>query len=313
MCRIMSITNLSKVKNLNAVMLTVRDLVAEHNGDGYGHALSYKNSIYAEKFLDPKDFTGLDTKGPHAKMTLDIFEDTTSCVYGEVGDRPLALVAHGRTSTNHKGLVEYSHPFVKDGQAFIHNGVVEVTKNSYDLETKNDSEFLANVYWDKGIKGVSGVSGYYAFMNLNIGGRIDIVKDTASLYGAFCEELDSYIFATLESMIVRFAEKHKYTLSKIMAVNSFSHFTVKLGLVSGMGIFTKTNTKVKKLSALERKAFKDYGKDYTSKMIEDSFLDHDASVPSAFKDSRYYGSWEDDILTTNKEASRRKYFDNKKD
>jgi hypothetical protein len=308
----MTVTNATKIKNLDKALLTIRDLVSEANRDGFGYALSYKNSIFAEKFLSPSDFKGLNESAINPKMNLSIFDAPMTCTYGErgaKGEKVLAIIAHGRTSTNKKGYVEYSHPFVSnDGQAFIHNGVVDVPrKHEYDLETSNDSEYLANVYWNKGLKGVSNVSGYMAFMNLQAGGQLSIVKDTASLYGAYCEELQSYIFATLENMIVRFAKEMNLTVTKALEVNFMTAFNVRLNEVSEMRTFKKT-AKEKRLTALERRAFKDYGKDYLSSSSttvagtptssQRSFgVEDDASIPSRFKDTAYYAieDWKEDV------------------
>jgi predicted glutamine amidotransferase len=263
MCRIMGLTNLNKTKNVNAIALKMRDLVSEANRDGFGYAISYKNSIYAEKFLNPSDFVGLGESALHEKMNLDIFQADFAAQYGRQEEKPLAIIAHGRTSTNQKGYVEWSHPFVRQEMAFIHNGVVTVpdkNKNPYydRMETTNDSEYLANLYWDKGLKGVSSVDGYFAFMNLNIGGKIEIVKDnTASLFAAFLPELDSYIFATLESMIKRFADDLKLSCTKILPVTDMMSFTVKGSTLVSKEKFTRTVKKQRQLTALEKKAFQD--------------------------------------------------------
>jgi hypothetical protein len=305
MCRIMGLTNLNKLKNLEAVALKMRDLVSEANKDGFGYAISYKNSIFAEKFLDPKEFVGLETSALHEKMNLDIFQADFAAQYGNKGDKPLAIVAHGRTSTNSKGYVEWSHPFVKGDNAFIHNGVVTVPNKGqnpyYDrMETTNDSEYLANVFWDKGMKGVSSVDGYFAFMNLRIGGQIEVVKDnTASLYAAYLPELDSYIFATLESMIKRFCDDFKIVCTKILAVTDMMYFSVKGSVLLKKEKFTRTVKKQKQLTAMEKRAFKDNeGKAHGVQIVKpyerSTYLKEDrANDPLYFQDPHYWESFDD--------------------
>lgn len=303
MCRIMTMTNLSKVKNLEEMALKMRDLVSEGNKDGFGYALSYKNSIFAEKFINPLDFKSLaEGPGLHEKMELDIFDNNFSCSYGTQGEKPLSIIAHGRTSTNSKGYVEWSHPFVNlnDDSAFIHNGVVTVpNKHAYkgNLSTNNDSEYLANVYWHEGMKGVSSIDGYFAFMNLRMNGVVEIVKDnTASLYAAYCPALDSYIFATLETMITRFAFDLKLEITKILSVTSMMSFTIQQNKLLNKASFKKNVTKQRRLSELEKRAFKDYeGKKhgaYTQPTIVKgaSIPADNGNVPSYMRDPMYYST-----------------------
>lgn len=287
----MSISNVSKIKNINEVMLKVRDLVCEHNRDGFGYSISYKNDIYTQKFIDPKDFVGLNSTLQHDKMMLPIFDNSFELSHGNMGEKPLAIVAHGRTSTNYKGDVEYSHPFVKHDNAFIHNGVVDVpSKHGFDLFTDNDSEYLANVFWKHGHSGLSKISGYFAFMNLKLNGKIEIVRDnTASLYAAYIPELDSYVFATMERMIKELCEKFEYQCTKIVSVKAMSYFTVQGSKVNNVETVNKS-TRVKRMSDKESKAFKDYSHKYSkpTKVGTQVVANDDASIPSKFSDPYYY-------------------------
>ena len=288
MCRIMSISNVSKIKDLDAVMLKVRDLVCEANRDGFGYSVSYKNNLFSEKFIKPDDFVGLNKTLTHEKMMLPIFDNSSSLSHGEHGDKPLAIIAHGRTSTNWKGDVEYSHPFVKEDNAFIHNGVVDVPRtHQFDLMTENDSEYLANVFWKHGHSGLSKIQGYFAFMNLKLNGKIEIVRDdTASLHAAYIPEIDSYVFATTESMITRFCTALSYQCTKVSPVQAMRYFTIQGTKVNHIATVSKSQ-RAKKLSIKEEKAFKDYSAKYAKPF---SNVSNDASLPSKFSDPHY---WED--------------------
>lgn len=293
MCRIMGLSNVSKVKDVNAVALKMKELVCIANRDGFGYSISYKNSLYSEKFINPDDFVGIGKTTLHAKMEVAVFDNTASLSHGEHGEKPLAIIAHGRTSTNFKGDADYSHPFIKDGNAFIHNGVVDVPRNhKYDVLTDNDSEYLANVYWKHGNAGLSKISGYFAFMNLKTGGRLAIARDNlASLHGAYIPELDAYVFATMESMITKFCADLKYTCTRICEVVSYRAFQVQGSKVSEIETISKAKA-VKTMTAKEAKAFKDYS--IPSTPIKRAMAT-DASTPSKFNDPNYYtdDSWED--------------------
>ena len=293
MCRIMSLTNVSKIKDLDATMLQLRDLVSKHNNDGFGYSVSYKSNLFTEKFIKPSDFVGLNKTLLHDKMALPIFDNSNSLSHGEHGEKPLAIIAHGRTSTNLKGDVNYSHPFVKHDNAFIHNGVIDVPrKHDFDLITENDSEYLANVFWKHGHSGLNRVSGYFAFMNLKLNGKMEIAKDNiASLYAAYIPALDSYVFATLENMIVEFCNNMQLQSTRISPVTSMQYFVVQGSKISASTSITKS-VKVKQLTASEKKAFKDYSKptkgfnEYRATKVLGN-----ESMPAKFSDPHY---WETD-------------------
>jgi predicted glutamine amidotransferase len=284
----MSISNVTKIKNLDATLLKVRDLVCEANRDGFGYSISYKSNLFSEKFIKPEDFVGLNKTLLHDKMMLPVFDNSHSLSHGSHGDRPLAITAHGRTSTNWKGDVEYSHPFVKGDNAFIHNGVVDVPRShQFDLMTDNDSEYLANVYWKQGINGLSKISGYFAFMNLKLNGKLEVVRDnTASLYAAYVPDLDTYVFATTEGMITRLCTFLDVQCTKVSPVTAMRYFTVQGSKINNVAIIQK-GTRAKRLSEKEKKAFKDYDAGFSTpvaKVIKD-----DASTPSSFNDPHYWG------------------------
>jgi hypothetical protein len=301
MCRIMSISNVSRIKDLDAAMLKIRDLVCEQNRDGFGYSVSYKNDLFSEKFIKPDDFIGLNKTLMHDKMSLAIFDNSDSLTHGNHGEKPLAIIAHGRTSTNFRGDVDYSHPFVKEDNAFIHNGVVDVPKkHGFDLVTDNDSEYLANVYWKHGHSGLSSISGYFAFMNLKLNGKIEIAKDNvASLHAAYIPELDSYVFATMENMIIRFCTALGYTSTKVSPVQAMRYFTVQGSSIKNVTPIEKS-LREKRLSVTESKAFKDYSKPNKSKpksmfpksqgtkVLANDQRDEDASYLSKFNDPHYY-------------------------
>jgi hypothetical protein len=253
------------MEQLNNHLLVLRDIVSSANNDGFGYALSWKDCVFSEKFTTPKDFKGFLKSTPHPKIDHVLFGLNESMItegeyYPDIS--PMAVIAHGRTSTNYKGFPEYSHPFynAKKREAFIHNGVVQVPHNhGMKLITQNDSEYLAELFWSKGMKKVQNVSGYFAFMNLKRNGELEIVRDdSAQLYGCFSSCLDGYIFATSEYMIKEYSGKMKIETTEILPVTENSLAKIKGSEILEHSFFESFSYKEIELSKEQEKAFKDY-------------------------------------------------------
>jgi predicted glutamine amidotransferase len=272
MCKIMAVSNFKNIKpdDLDRHLKELRDLVCVSNRDGFGYALSYEDAVFYEKFVDPSDFKGM-LKSVHPKMNHPLFETGASVdqgghYYPDVA--PLAGIFHGRTSTNHKGYPEYSHPFYNERskEAFIHNGVVQIPEgHGYQTLTKNDSEYLAHLFWDKGVKGVKDAPGYFAFLNLKPGGVLEVVRDDyAHLYGAYSSTLEGFIFATGGYMITQYAKEFKLDISAVSEVSMNTYAVVMMDAIKKSKEFTRRDNGYK-LTAKEQLAFKDYSKkDYSS-------------------------------------------------
>jgi hypothetical protein len=157
-----------------------------------------------------------------------------------------SLAIHSRTSTNYIG-VDYSHPFkVGDNNFFAHNGVVDILENNYVLETKNDSEFLANYYFEKGRESLSNISGYFAYIALN--SKIWTIgrDEMAELYCGKIVENDSYIFSTKKEDILEITKILSVTLKFLKRVKDYTEITFKNGLVVSQDkIPKKINIRVK--------------------------------------------------------------------
>lgn len=280
MCKIMAISNISKIPRdlLDEHLTALRDIVCVANNDGFGYALSWRDAVFSEKFVNPKEFKGMLKNPVEPALNHLLFNAGSDSISegnyypDETKEPALAVIAHGRTSTNYKGMPEYSHPFFNEtlNSAFIHNGVVDVPFN-HDFEdvltTSNDSEWLAHEYWTKGVKGLLEVSGYFAFLNLKADGVLEVVKDDyASLFGAFSPDLEGYIFATTQYMITNYAEKFKLKVSKIVPITENVHAVIKANKVLSVEQFERVDMSME-LSWEQKKAFKDYdsGKGYQGK------------------------------------------------
>lgn len=268
MCKILAITNLKNVELDSKIMKNVRDIVCEWNKDGFGYALSDGINIKCEKFIKPDEFEEMSNIKFRSSMMDYPFLEETHRDYGSLKKRPISLIAHGRTSTNSVSVAA-CHPFLDDDnkptKAFIHNGVIsDENVHDFKLKTSNDTEILANVFWNFGVDGMEEITGYYATMNLFDDGRIHFVKDDmADLYFAYVLDIDSYIVATKKEMIEKLCELQDWENYMIKEIKPCVDFIVRENEIIEYSTFTKTKEDYN-LNDDEKKAFKDY-KDFNKK------------------------------------------------
>ncbi len=197
MCKVIALTNASKLTDKQVEKICNELLSLEH--DGVGYAIKGDKSVYGERSIDVK-FTTLLRK-QHKILNLPIVEIKTKS-FGDVTNKPVGPgIFHGRTSTNKLGLIN-THPMELDGWFLVHNGVVTDHGPKYKKTTDNDSEDV--LY--RLIEGIESVerhlSGYYAFAAIDPQGRLHIGKDsTAQLHIAYAAKLESYIIATTQDLV----------------------------------------------------------------------------------------------------------------
>lgn len=98
------------------------------------------------------------------------------------------IVVHHRTSTNGEG-VEYSHPFLFQGNLLTHNGVVNVP-GKHNTATLNDSEMLLH-HLIKTSYDTESIQGYFSCFILNELESIVLVDDKAPIYKSSCHRIYS--------------------------------------------------------------------------------------------------------------------------
>lgn len=196
MCKIVSFTNSSKLDIKKASEEIGNQLLALER-DGFGYAVQGSQNVFGEKSIAPNFKSRI---GSLHLVKLPVVERRAE-TFGYV-DKPVGpAIFHGRTSTNDKGLVN-CHPMQRDNWHLIHNGVVDDTGPKYKQFTTNDSEHvLARL-----VNGIAEVekylTGYYAFAAIGPDGRLHVGRDNvASLFMAWCPKIQSFIFATTESLI----------------------------------------------------------------------------------------------------------------
>lgn len=194
-----------------------KEMAGYTDDDGFGYsAIDGEGKLFGERWFNPKEaFSNRDEKNVIATEMVKRFKGMIKgkvAVYnsfGEVHEKSLrSVMLHARNATTAK-VFENTHPFVIDGTALIHNGVIS---NHNELEKKYstcDSEVILTEYLRHKVaddiqaiqKLAHRIDGYYAcgVMSKTKGGLLvmDLFKEsTARLKGYFVKELNTMVFAT---------------------------------------------------------------------------------------------------------------------
>ena len=198
MCKVLILTNMSKVKKLPEVVNTICEHITESERHGFGYSIQGAAGVYGERSNNPDTFqsswAGPDVTYPFATKS-----------YNRFGEKSKAIGAglfHGRTSTNSKELRNV-HPINKHGWSLIHNGVVSYHGNSYEMNTSNDTEHLVELMGTRGITAIEQeITGYYALGAISPDSKLHVVRDSiAPLHVCYIESIDSHVFGTTASLI----------------------------------------------------------------------------------------------------------------
>lgn len=199
MCKIIIVTNTSKIIDIPEFSDKMRELLSESQKDGYGYALqNADNSIFGGKTLKPSAPLSFGGEIPWCERNTEFF--------GEPKKAPTkAGIFHGRTSTNNVSMIN-THPILKEGWALIHNGVVQDRAEGAKLKpriTTNDTEYILDYLIESGVNAVAeNISGYYAVGAFSPDGALHIFRDkTARLSCAYSNKLESFVFATTPELI----------------------------------------------------------------------------------------------------------------
>ncbi len=204
MCQILALTNLKKIK-LGDKINEIGNILLREEKDGFGYAVQGKSGVFGEKTISGKFRSRI---GKTDLVTLPIIKVNYSA-FGSPSELIGPGLFHGRTSTNTVNLIN-THPMQIDGWNLIHNGVVGDWGPKYDKKTQNDSEDLLRRLLD-GIGQENPMleierylQGYYAFAAIDADGRLHIGRDDlAPLCIAWSKKLETYIFGTNESLILK--------------------------------------------------------------------------------------------------------------
>lgn len=215
MCQILILTNTNRVKDPKRLANVVAEHLQETQRDGFGYSILGKQGLFGERTVRDKFQSRLESNlrvmGPFVKETYNSFGKVSQCFGGGI--------FHGRTSTNHKTLIN-THPINKHDWSLIHNGVVTNLGPDYSKHTTNDTEDVLHHLVSGGIKAIEGyISGYYAVGAIDPKGNLHVIKDsTAKLYVAMNKTLGCLMFGTTETLIKDISKSMKYTIGPIEVV-----------------------------------------------------------------------------------------------
>ena len=216
MCKVFIMTNMNKVEDLPVTINTIAEFITETERDGFGYAISSPEGIFGERTTETKDFrTNFQKLIPEVPFIKPIGYNR----FGNWSEVANAGIFHGRTSTNHKTLIN-THPIMKNDWTLIHNGVVTNHGPKYQMMTSNDTEHLVHYISTLGVKGIEQyLSGYYAIAAFDPIKQLHIMRDDmATLFFAKLPDLDSFVFATTKDLIMDVCEELQWEYSVICEV-----------------------------------------------------------------------------------------------
>jgi len=214
MCKLFGISDLGGGNRalLEATLLAAKTQFTNEK-DGFGYAVRTSRGIYAERYVNPKDFTGVRsgrvlTKALHPiKQAVELEYESTRTLGKITG----GLIVHGRQATHGVGL-DSTHPFTKSGWALAHNGIVDYDGPERPKRGECDSEDILNSFiHGKGLRELEKYyAGYAAVLALpKHGGFIAYRDDRATLYVSKLEGTEAFAFATTSAHLSTILGKAK--------------------------------------------------------------------------------------------------------
>lgn len=218
MCKVFIMTNMRQVEDVDSTINTIADLITREERDGFGYTIQGEEGLFGERTTET---WGFETCFERELLDLPFLKPVN---YNRFGTKTLpngAGIFHGRTSTNHKNLLN-THPINKDGWSLIHNGVVTNIGPKYKMQTTNDTEHVLHYLSTQGIQGLEqNLTGYYAVAAFDPKNNLHIIKDsTANLFFAKLPQLDTFVFATTKRLIKDVCKEMEWEHSIIAEVKN---------------------------------------------------------------------------------------------
>jgi predicted glutamine amidotransferase len=225
MCKILVLTNMSKIKKSKKTIDCIAHHLQQSERDGFGYTIQGKHGLYGERTTKKSFLTSFDmplVDLPFLKARYNRF--------GKYSAPIGAGIFHGRTSTNDKTLLN-THPIQKHDWTLIHNGVVSNHGDKYEMVTTNDTEHLVHYLATKSFDELTtNLSGYYAVAAFDPAGGLHVFRDNrAMLYWARIESIDSDIIATTETLIEDVCKDMGWKHSVIAEFNENTYVVMKSG------------------------------------------------------------------------------------
>lgn len=292
MCKIAAFSGIkpSKIKEAWLLAKELAPYMTQHDDDGFGYAAMTKDgTLMVERWLDTELAFKYKEDNKADKEIVESMGDALSPLesgYSSEGKvdktsrgKAVAIILHARWATCEKGLKNV-HPFVENGTALIHNGVISNNiqlMNKYDTEntkkTTCDSEALVYSYTkNEIISNPSAIqvlgtetSGYYACAVLTKGANgiptMDIFKSaSAQLFGTYVPQIGCFVYCTSDDILKNAIRTCGFTWQRM--------FKIKEGnLIRHNAITGKSSV----VSKFEERSYSSYpsGKSYYKGMYDD--------------------------------------------
>lgn len=234
MCKILAMAGIRKDLSQLAwdfVSYASNEMTKEDR-DGFGYAaLTPGRDLFGEKWTDvekrflPNSF--IDEPGVYKTPFFDAVTPPEDYVrFGVKETRISAIIAHSRLATCGREL-ENVHPFVRNGIALVHNGIIFNTLEHEKVVSSCDSESLLTLYLQEDVRNapakIQAVSnelvGSYAAAVLHSDG-LDVFRNSmAELVVAWVEELKTWVFATTKEILEAGAHGISSTLGPVLRIN----------------------------------------------------------------------------------------------
>lgn len=252
MCKVLAIAGVSKANDakLWKFVTAASEEMTETDKDGFGYmAMSGDGKMFGEKWLDVDDkFKRRIADDPKLSAYRDQFGDALlypTGGYSFLGDadgiksHTTAIIAHARMATCGINLTNV-HPFVRDGVALIHNGIIHNPPARHNVISTCDSESILACYLEGGIKSdprnfqttvADKLNGSYAAAVLSADG-LDVFRNAGSMLSvSYVPGLEAFVFATTDEIIRRGAKAIRSKPGSIVPLRS--HWFLRLDSSSG--------------------------------------------------------------------------------
>lgn len=160
MCKIMVASGMKIETEVDSVkfdtfLKTAAAELTQYDSDGFGYVAMGTTGMFGERWLCTDEAFDRPSMKPEDASFYEAFGNAVKFnparMYNSFGTKPTnwigvtSILLHARASTNTVSI-ENTHPFVKDGTAVIHNGVIS-NANEFKLELSTcDSEAILQSY-----------------------------------------------------------------------------------------------------------------------------------------------------------------------
>lgn len=249
MCKIAMMSGIkpTRIKQAWELSKALAPYMSKADDDGFGYAaITKKGDVMVERWLDnDQAFRYKQDNKPDSRIrsTLGSALTALDSGYTSVGkierQQAVAIILHSRMATCEKGIKNV-HPFVVNGQALIHNGVISNHRTVIDKYDKNktrlstcDSEAIAFSYAannvinnPEGIKVVGDdLTGYYACAVVGKDDKnnpiMDVFKsESASLYATWVPQVEALVYCTSLEILKSAIKDCRFTYYRPYKINS---------------------------------------------------------------------------------------------